>query len=129
MLYSNATLNWQFYANGKHPRLGCTKHRNGTALKQWWLDLGLEHYFNAKVLGSGYLPNIPQHLLIYFYNKSNFCHVLFNIQKQNMNLNVALNVASMWSHINENMVYWIDNQTPRSYNQNNAFDLWAQTLF
>ena len=28
-----------------------------------------QHYFNFKVLGSGYLPNIPWHLLIYFRNK------------------------------------------------------------
>ena len=29
---------------------------------------GLEHYFNFRVLVSGYLPNIPWHLLIYFYS-------------------------------------------------------------
>ena len=31
---------------------------------------GLEHYFNFRVLGSGHLPNIPGHLLIYFNTKS-----------------------------------------------------------
>ena len=31
---------------------------------------GLEHYFNFRVLGSGSLPNIPWHLLIYFYKQS-----------------------------------------------------------
>ena len=28
---------------------------------------GQEHYFNFRVAGSGYLPNIPWHLLIYFH--------------------------------------------------------------
>ena len=30
------------------------------------------------------------------------CHGLFNVQKQNMNLNVELNVAFMLSHFDEN---------------------------
>ena len=49
-----------------------------------------------------------------FNIKAIFCHVLLHVQKQKMNLNVALNVAFMMSH-NENrsggvMVYWVDNQ-------------------
>ena len=31
--------------------------------------LGLKHYLNFKILGSGDLPNILWHLLIYFYNQ------------------------------------------------------------
>ena len=30
----------------------------------------LKHYSNFKLLESGYLPSIPWHLLIYFYNNT-----------------------------------------------------------
>ena len=31
---------------------------------------GLKHYFNLKVFGSGYLPDISWHLLIYLYPRT-----------------------------------------------------------
>ena len=63
-----------------------------------------------------------------------FCHVLFNVQKQKLNLNDALNVAFMLSHFNGNrsggaMVYWVENQTLQPRNKKNALDLRSLALF
>ena len=54
--------------------------------------------------------------------------------KYKKHLNVALNVASMLIHFNENrsadaMVNWVDNQTLQHRNFKNAVNPWCRELF